>query len=48
MAARLVDQARSGEIVVSNSYDQGLDEATQAQFEALDAIDAHNIGTIDA
>ena len=48
MAARLVDQARSGEIVVSNSYYQGLDEATQAQFEALDSIDAHNIGTINA
>lgn len=48
MAARILNYASSGEIVVSNTYYQGLDEVTQADFEELEGIDARNIGKINA
>lgn len=48
MAARLKDQAVSGEIVVSNSYYRSLPESSQDGFEALEAIDAKNMGKINA
>ncbi|WP_089935679.1 adenylate/guanylate cyclase domain-containing protein [Candidatus Entotheonella palauensis] len=48
MAARLQDQAGSGEIVISNSYYQSLPERSKDGFEALEAIDAKNMGKINA
>lgn len=48
MAARLKDQAVSGEIVASNSYYQSLPEPSKDGFEALEAIDAKNMGKINA
>ncbi len=48
MAAWLVREATSGEIVVSNSYYQGLEEHSQREFEALGAIEARNVGKINA
>lgn len=48
MAARILNYANSDEIAVSNTYYQGLDETTQADFEELEGIDARNIGKINA
>ncbi len=48
MAARLKDQAVSGEIVVSNSYYQSLTESSQSEFEPLEPIEAKNMGKIKA
>ncbi len=48
MAARLKDQAVSGEVVVSNSYYQRLPESSKEEFEALEAIEAKNMGKINA
>ena len=47
-AARLVSVAGSGEIVVSNSLHQGMDEDTQHEFRELDPVDARNLGSIKA
>ena len=48
MTARLLSHASAGEIVVSNTYYQGLAEDSQVAFEELQAIDARNVGTISA
>ena len=48
MAARLLHDASAGEIVVSNTYYQGLDEALQGDFVELEDIEARNLGRINA
>ncbi|ETW93704.1 MAG: hypothetical protein ETSY1_38080, partial [Candidatus Entotheonella factor] len=48
MSARLQDQAGPSEIVISNSYYQSLPEPSKDGFEALEAIDAKNMGKINA
>lgn len=48
MASRLLHYADSGEIVVSNSFFQRLDDQVQAQFSELSNLDARNIGVINA
>jgi class 3 adenylate cyclase len=46
IAARLLAEAGSSEIVISNSLFQHLDNETQAQFEGLSAVQAKNVGLI--
>jgi class 3 adenylate cyclase len=48
MAARLLKYASAGEIVVSNTYYQGLDEASQGNFAELEGIEARNLGRLNA
>jgi class 3 adenylate cyclase len=48
MAARLTASARSGEIVVSNSFYLALEEESQTSFAELDPIEAKNVGRIRA
>ena len=48
MAARLLHVASAGEIAISNTYYQGLDEASQGDFVELEDIEAHNLGRINA
>jgi class 3 adenylate cyclase len=48
MAARLMAVAGPGEVVVSNSFYQALDEGGQVGFEAIEPIEAKNIGRIKA
>lgn len=48
MAARLLGDAGPSEIVVSNTFYQGLDEKSQAGFQELGAVEARNMGTIKA
>jgi hypothetical protein len=44
MAARLMNAAGPGEVVVSNMLYQRLDGERQAPFTPMDAIDAKNVG----
>lgn len=46
LAARLLSQAKANEIVVSNTYFQGLAEKNQVGFHELDPIEAKNVGLI--
>jgi class 3 adenylate cyclase len=48
VAARLMAAAGPGEVVVSNAFHQALDEAGQAGFEALEPVEARNVGRIKA
>jgi class 3 adenylate cyclase len=48
MAARLLQAASAGEIAVSNTYYQGLDETSQGDFVELEDIEARNLGRINA
>jgi adenylate cyclase len=48
MAARLMAVAGPSEIVVSNSFYQGLDEDSQADFETVEPVEAKNVGRIKA
>jgi class 3 adenylate cyclase len=48
MAARLMNAAGPGEVVVSNMLYQRLDGDGQAPFTPMDAIDAKNVGRIKA
>jgi class 3 adenylate cyclase len=48
MAARLMAAAGPSEIVVSNAFHQALDEGSQAGFEALEPLEARNVGRIKA
>jgi class 3 adenylate cyclase len=48
MTARLVNSAGSGEIVVSNTFYQKLDEVWQRSFQELEAVEAKNVGLIRA
>ena len=46
MSARLMDEAKPGEIVVSNAFYQALDEDVQAEFVENRPIVAKNVGTL--
>jgi adenylate cyclase len=48
MAARLMMQAASSQVVVSNGFYSLLDTANQALFEEIEPIDAKNVGRIRA
>jgi adenylate cyclase len=48
MAARLVAHAGPGEILVSNTFFQGLGQSSQATFREYQTVDAKNMGTIQA
>lgn len=48
VAARLRQHAKSGEIVVSNSYFRALDHDPRWKFEKLEPIEARNLGSIQA
>jgi adenylate cyclase len=48
IASRLTSVAADGEIVISNHLYQRLPPALQSAFHALEAIDAKNIGRIQA
>jgi adenylate cyclase len=48
MAARLLAQAETDEIVVSNTFFQTLPGRAQARFEELEPLEAKNIGLIKA
>ena len=48
MAARLSDHAGPGEIMVSNTYYQALDEGAKAAFSEVEPLEAHNMGKIKA
>jgi len=48
MAARLSDHAGPGEIVVSNTYYQALDEESKTAFSEVEPLEAHNMGKIKA
>ncbi len=48
MAARLMAVAGPSEVVVSNSFYQGLDEDSQADFETVEPVEAKNVGRIKA
>jgi len=48
MAARLSDHAGAGEILVSNTYYQALDEGSKAAFSEVEPLEAHNMGKIKA
>jgi len=48
MAARLMQVAGPSDIVVSNSFHQLLDGATQAKFQELEPVDARNVERITA
>jgi class 3 adenylate cyclase len=46
MTARLMVEARPGEIVASNTFFQALDEDIQAEFTENQPIDAKNVGIL--
>jgi len=46
LAARLSSAARDGEVVVSNTFYQGLPPADQQHFECMEPVDAKNIGRV--
>jgi len=46
MAARLLSQAGPGDIMVSNSFYQSLDEPVQARFKEVEPVEARNVGRI--
>jgi class 3 adenylate cyclase len=46
VTARLMVEAQPGEIVVSNSFYQALDEEVQAQFAENQPVIAKNVGTL--
>lgn len=48
VAARLTNSASAGEIVVSNSLYNELDEQSQETMEELEPVEAHNVGMIKA
>ena len=48
MAARLLAQAETDEIVVSNTYYHGLPANEQAGFQELEPLEAKNVGLIKA
>jgi class 3 adenylate cyclase len=48
MAARLMNAAGANDIVISNTFYQRLDAATQGAFEAMEAVEAKNVGRIKA
>ena len=48
VAARLQSAAGPGEIVVANTFFQQLHDRAQAQFVALEPIEARNVGLINA
>jgi adenylate cyclase len=48
VAARLMASAGPGEIVISNSLYNELDDEGQAEFQELQPVEAHNIGLIKA
>ena len=48
VAARLMSAAGSGEVTVSNSLHQLLNDATQARFQEVEPVEARNVGRIKA
>jgi class 3 adenylate cyclase len=48
VAARLTTVAGPGEIVISNSLYNALDETEQAGFQEVEAVEAKNVGRIKA
>jgi class 3 adenylate cyclase len=48
VAARLMSVAGSGEIVVTNSFHQQLEECQRQDFHEIDAVEAKNVGRIKA
>jgi class 3 adenylate cyclase len=48
VAARLMAAAGPGEIAVSNSFLQSLDEAAQVKFQEMEPLEARNVGRIKA
>jgi class 3 adenylate cyclase len=48
LAARLLARAGPGEIVVSNTLFQGLDEKSQGEFQEIEPLEARNLGIIRA
>jgi class 3 adenylate cyclase len=48
MSARLSSSVKGGQIAVSNSYYHKLPQSHQAEFEAMDELDARNVGRIKA
>jgi adenylate cyclase len=48
IAARLMDRAAPGEIVVSNTFYNALDEDKQAEFGENPPIDAKNVGNLQS
>jgi class 3 adenylate cyclase len=48
VAARLLQYADSGEIVISNSYYRALDRQARAEFTQLNPVEARNLGKLQA
>jgi adenylate cyclase len=48
LAARLLAQAETHEIVVANAYFQNLSDREQAGFQELEPLEAKNVGLIKA
>lgn len=48
VASRLDAVARAGEIVVSNTLYQRMDQSWRSQFTRIDSVDAKNVGNIQA
>jgi len=46
LAARLLAQAATNEIVVSNAYFQTLPDREQVLFQEMDPLEAKNVGLI--
>ncbi|MBC7815928.1 MAG: adenylate/guanylate cyclase domain-containing protein [Planctomycetaceae bacterium] len=46
VAARLMGTAGPGEIVISNSFLQSLDEGSQTEFQEVQPVEAKNVGRI--
>jgi len=48
VAARLMASAKSGEVVVSNSFIQHLDGSVHSRFQEIEPVDGKNVGRIKA
>jgi len=48
IAARLMSSAGSGEIVVSNSFLQALNQEDRVNFQEMEPLEARNVGRIKA
>ncbi len=46
MSARLMSEAKTGEIIVSNSFYRGLADSDRSGFEEMEPIEAKNVGAI--